>query len=67
MHTPIVIFRLAIRIIAIIVCVRKAKNLNRSQFGWAVFGFLIPIVAIIWIQFMRPILKFEEQNKTNPE
>ncbi len=60
MPIPILLFRLAIRIIAIISCVMKAKKLNRSQFGWALFGFLIPIVAIIWIQFMKPIFKIEE-------
>ena len=38
-----------------IACVSQAKQLGRSQVGWGVFGFLLPIVAIIWIQFMKPI------------
>jgi hypothetical protein len=29
-------------------------KLNRSKFGWALFEFCFPVVAIIVIQFMKP-------------
>ncbi len=54
------IIALIIRIFITIYCVNKAARLNRSQFGWGLFGFFIPIVAIIWIQFMKPIIKWED-------
>jgi hypothetical protein len=41
-------------IVVSIYCVKKAGNLNRSKFGWALFGFCVPIVALIVIQFMKP-------------
>jgi hypothetical protein len=43
-----------VRIFITIYCVNKAGELNRSKGGWGVFGFFLPIVAIIWIQFMKP-------------
>jgi uncharacterized membrane protein YjfL (UPF0719 family) len=37
-----------------IYCVKKAEKLNRSRFGWALFGFCLPLIAFIVIQFMKP-------------
>jgi hypothetical protein len=51
---------LVIRIVGAMVCSKKAKELNRSPEGWGFFGFLTPIIAMIWIQFKKPVLKFEE-------
>jgi hypothetical protein len=52
---------LGLRIAGIVVCSNKAKELNRNSVGWGFFGFFSPIVAMIWIQFMKPIIKFEEK------
>lgn len=46
---------LVVRIVITIYCVNKAGELNRSKGGWGIFGFFLPIVALIWIQFMKPI------------
>jgi hypothetical protein len=54
------ILGLIIRIVGVIVCYNKAKSLNRSPEGWGFFGFIAPIMAMIWIQFKKPVLKFEE-------
>ncbi|MBN2666852.1 MAG: hypothetical protein JXR67_10095 [Bacteroidales bacterium] len=35
-------------------CVKKAEKLNRSRFGWALFGFCLPLIAVIVVQFMKP-------------
>jgi hypothetical protein len=43
-----------ISIVVSIYCVKKAAKLNRSRFGWALFGFCLPLIAIIVIQFMKP-------------
>ena len=43
------IFRIGVTIY----CVNKAGNLNRSKWGWGLFGLFLPIVAVIWIQFMK--------------
>jgi hypothetical protein len=58
------ILGLILRVIGLFYCKDKAKELNRSEGGWALFGFLSPIVAMIWISFMKPIIKWEE-NKNN--
>jgi hypothetical protein len=59
------IIGLVIRIVGVSVCSKKAKELNRSPELWGFFGFLTPILAMIWIQFKKPILKFEEHSDLN--
>ena len=51
-----------LRIIITVICVRKARELNRSTLGWGIFGFFLPIIAIIWIQFVKPKTRWEEEN-----
>ncbi|WP_242132904.1 hypothetical protein [Aestuariivivens marinum] len=55
------IIQLVIRVVGIIVCVNKAKELNRGQGGWGLFGFLMPIIAMIWIHFMKPVTDWERK------
>jgi hypothetical protein len=55
-----IICYLLLRIGAILICVYKAKSLNRGAGRWGLFGFCLPIPAIIWIQFMKPIMKWDE-------
>jgi uncharacterized protein YqgC (DUF456 family) len=55
----------AIRILVTIYCVRKAGELNRSKWGWGIFGFFLPPVGIIWIQFMKPITRWEQNPTIN--
>lgn len=53
------IFGLILRIVGAVVCANKAKELNRSTGGWGFFGFISPIIAMIWIQFMKPVMLWE--------
>ncbi len=55
------ILGLILRVIGLFYCKDKAKELNRSTGGWATFGFLSPILAMIWISFMKPIISWEEK------
>jgi uncharacterized membrane protein len=55
-----VILGLVLRIVGVIVCSNKAKELNRSTGGWGFFGFIMPIVAMIWIQFMKPVMVWDK-------
>lgn len=55
------ILGLILRVIGLFYCKDKAKELNRSEGGWALFGFLSPILAMIWISFMKPIISWEEK------
>jgi hypothetical protein len=57
------ILGLILRVIGLFFCKDKAKELNRSTGGWATFGFLSPIVAMIWISCLKPIMKWEENEK----
>ena len=45
---------LIFRIVITVYCVNKAGSLNRNKVGWGVFAFLIPLIALIWIQFIKP-------------
>ena len=56
----IVIMQLALRIIGAIVCVNRAKELNRSTGTWGVLGFIFPIIAMIWIYCLKPVIKWDE-------
>ena len=49
-----------VRIIITVFCVNKAGELNRSKVGWGIFGFFLPIIALIVILFMKPIVEFED-------
>ena len=57
-----VILGLVLRIVGAVVCSNKAKELNRSTGGWGFFGFISPILAMIWIQFMKPIMVWDNEN-----
>lgn len=62
-----IFFGLCLRIIGSVYCSNKASSLNRSSGGWGLFGFLSPILAIIWIQFMKPVIVWtKETNNKNP-
>lgn len=60
MDGGILIFVLVLRIIGAVVCSNKAKELNRSSGGWGFFGFISPIIAMIWIHCMKPITVWEK-------
>ncbi len=49
-----------LRIVGAIVCSNKAKELNRSSVGWGFFGFVSPIIAMIWINCLKPITKWDK-------
>lgn len=55
------ILNVVFRIVITVICVNKAKKLNRNAFGWGFFGLILPIIAIIWIQFMKPKTHWEEE------
>lgn len=57
--TPILL--IVLRIVGVIVCSNKAGELNRSKGGWGFFGFVSPIIAMIWINCMKPIMSFEKE------
>jgi hypothetical protein len=55
------ILLIVLRIIGVLVCSNKAGELNRSKGGWGFFGFVSPIIAMIWIHCMKPIMTFEKE------
>lgn len=48
------------RIVAALVCDKKAKKLNRNKFWWAVFGLALPTFALIWIHLIKPKLTWDK-------
>jgi len=65
MEPGIAIVLLGLRIVGAVVCSNKAKTLNRSTGGWGFFGFVSPILAMIWIQFMKPIMVWDSNVDLN--
>jgi hypothetical protein len=59
------ILGLVLRIVGAVVCSNKAKELNRSTGGWGFFGFISPIIAMIWIQFMKPVMVWDSNVDIN--
>mgnify|MGYP006898399627 CR=1 FL=1 len=58
----LLIIQMILRLVGIVVCVNKAKELNRSQGGWGFFGFIMPIVAMIWVHCIKPKVNWENQS-----
>lgn len=50
-----------LRLVGIIVCVNKAGELNRNKTGWGIFGFLIPIVAMIWVYNIKKKVEWKSE------
>jgi len=65
MDEGVVVIQLVLRIVGTLVCINKATKLNRSTGGWGFFGFVSPILAIIWIHFMKPVMKWDENVNIN--
>ena len=61
MEAIVPILLIVLRIVGVIVCSNKAGELNRSKGGWGFFGFVSPIIAMIWINCMKPIMTFEKE------
>ena len=61
----VLIVQLVLRIIGVVVCSNKAKELNRSTGGWGFFGFISPIIAMIWIQFIKPVMVWDRNLDLN--
>lgn len=58
----VAVFGLVLRIIGALVCSSKAKDLNRNSTGWGVFGFFMPIIAMIWVYCMKPKMIWTDDN-----
>lgn len=54
-------FLALLRIGITIFCVVRAGHLNRSRLGWGLFGFFIPLLALIVILLMKPKQPREEE------
>ena len=53
-NSGLVLISLILRIIGVFVCWAKAKKLNRNANGWGVFGFISPVIAMIWVHCIKP-------------
>ena len=60
MNEGAIFLQLIFRIIGVLVCVNRAKQLNRDPGGWGFFGFVLPIIAMIWIYCLKPVMKWDE-------
>jgi hypothetical protein len=47
-----VVIALITRVVGPIYCAMKADALNRNTAIWGVFGFLFPIISMIWVSFL---------------
>lgn len=56
----LLIIQLVLRIVGVVVCSSKAKELNRSSGSWGFFGFVFPIVAMIWVNCLKPVTNWDK-------
>jgi len=42
-----------LRILAATICAEKAKKQGRNNIGWFMFGFIVPLIALIWINLLK--------------
>lgn len=64
MEGGVILIQLALRIIGAFVCSNRAKELNRSSGSWGFWGFIFPIIAMIWIYCLKPITIWDKnENK----
>lgn len=61
----LLILQLILRLVGIIVCSNKATQLNRSAGGWGFFGFIAPIIAMIWIHCLKPNVTWNNETDKN--
>jgi formate hydrogenlyase subunit 3/multisubunit Na+/H+ antiporter MnhD subunit len=61
----IVIIQIVFRVIAAVICTFRARNLNRSQTIWGIFGFIFPVLAVIAVFLMKNKIAWHlSKNKT---
>ena len=53
MGSEAIVISLILRIIGAVVCSNRAKEINRSS-SWGFWGFISPIIAMIWIYCLKP-------------
>jgi hypothetical protein len=64
MEAGVFLMLFILRIVGAFVCSAKAKELNRSSGTWGFWGFISPIIAMIWIHCLKPITIWDK-NETN--
>ena len=42
-----------LRIVGVLYCIKRAEYLNRNAFLWGIFGFFMPLLAMIIIVFLK--------------
>ncbi len=55
------IIQLILRIVGVVVCSNKAIELNRNATGWGFFGFFFPIIAMIWVNCIKPLTAWDKE------
>ena len=60
MYGVALIIGFLIRLLGAYVCSSKATSLNRNSSLWGALGFISPILFMIWIQFMKPKIKWDK-------
>ncbi|MFT5213131.1 MAG: hypothetical protein ACI9WV_000847 [Patiriisocius sp.] len=62
MDALVTIIIIGLRVVGVIVCSNKAGELNRSKGSWGFFGFISPIIAMIWIHNIKPVTSWENND-----
>ena len=48
------LFAVLLRVVAVWVCYKKAKELGRNPAGYVLLALIIPFIAIIWSALVKP-------------
>ncbi|MCD6011743.1 MAG: hypothetical protein K0Q79_1605 [Flavipsychrobacter sp.] len=62
----ILIIHSIFRFIVTMICIKKARELNRSTLNWGLLGFIFPLIAIIAIYVVKYKVSWpESENRVN--
>lgn len=65
--SPFIFISLILRIIGTFVCSSKAKKLNRDTISWGIFGFVAPVIAMIWVNCIKPKVNWDNNVDNNKQ
>lgn len=54
------VIQMIFRVVCLVICSNKAKQLNRNSVGWGFLGFVFVFIPVIWIYFLKPVTNWEK-------
>jgi hypothetical protein len=63
----LVFINIILKIVGVIVCSDKASKTNRNSTTWGIFGFFMPIIAMIIASTLKPKTDWHNEDENEDE